>query len=80
MTQTLKNLSRRPVSLRGNSGQTWHIPPGAAIEIPEFETQDNPKLRKLVTRCLLSLSGSEKMEREGGAETRGRGKRSRSHH
>jgi hypothetical protein len=80
MTQTLKNLSRRPVSLRGNSGQSWHIPPGASIEMPDFETSDNPKLRKLVERRLLGLIPPEKKEHEAGGETRGRGRRSRSQH
>jgi hypothetical protein len=47
MAHTLKNVSRCLVSLRGNSGETWHIPPNASIEVPDFEVSDNAMLHKL---------------------------------
>ena len=47
MTHTLKNLSRRLVSFRGNSGETWHIPPSTSIELPDFEVSENAMFHKL---------------------------------
>lgn len=55
MTQTLKNLSRCLVSLRGNSGQTWHIPPSASVELPDFEVSENAMLHKLKELHLIGV-------------------------
>jgi hypothetical protein len=47
MTSTVTNQSHTMVSFRGNSGETWHIPPGHAITIMTIELTDNEKVRKL---------------------------------
>jgi hypothetical protein len=47
MTSTVTNQSHTIVSLRGHSGETWHIPPGHAITIMTIELTDNEKVRKL---------------------------------
>jgi hypothetical protein len=47
MTSTVTNQSHTIVSFRGNSGETWHIPPGHAITIMTIELTDNEKVRKL---------------------------------
>jgi len=47
MTSTVTNQSRTLVSLRGNSGETWHFPPGHAITVMTIELTDNDKVRKL---------------------------------
>lgn len=78
MTQTLKNMSRRLVSLRGNSGQSWHIPPGASIALPPFETVDNAKLRKLEERHVLKVARPEARQPEADDEDHDRSRKSRS--
>jgi len=78
MTHTLKNLSRRLVSLRGNSGQSWHIPPGASVELPAFEVAENAKLRKLEERLLIKVARPEAKQPERDDEDQDRGRRSRS--
>lgn len=64
MKHTLKNLSRRLVSLRGNSGQTWHIAPNTSIELPDFEVNKNEKLRKLEERRLIGVVRPATTQRE----------------
>jgi hypothetical protein len=44
MTSTVTNQSHAIVSFRGNSGETWHIPPGHAITIMTIELTDNEKV------------------------------------
>jgi hypothetical protein len=71
----VKNLSRRLVSFSGNSGQTWHIPPRASIEIEDFELQDSAKVVKLRERRLIDVVRSGRQEMPG--EERDRNKRTR---
>lgn len=88
MTHIVKNLSRRPVSFRGNSGQTWHVAPSASIELPDFEVSGNPMLHKLAVRHLVDLTHSERKERAAAdddkkehdavEDDKGRGRKSRS--
>lgn len=88
MTHILKNLSRRPVSFRGNSGQTWHVAPSAVVELPDFEVSENPMLHKLAERHVVELTRSEKKERaaadedkkerDAAEDDKGRGRKSRS--
>jgi hypothetical protein len=47
MTSTVTNQSRTLVSFRGNSGETWHIPPHAAVTVMTVEIAENEKIRKL---------------------------------
>ena len=58
MTQTVKNLSRRSVSFTGNTGQTWHLPPLATLEVPDFELSGNAKVEKLQARHLLKVAAT----------------------
>jgi hypothetical protein len=55
MTSRIHNLTRRLVSIRGNSGETWHLPPGGALELPNAETAENDKVSKLVANGILSV-------------------------
>jgi hypothetical protein len=71
----VKNLSRRLISFSGNSGQTWHIPPRASIDIEDFELQDSAKVVKLRERRLIDVVRSGKPEIPG--EERDRSKRTR---
>jgi hypothetical protein len=55
---TIKNLTRRPVSLRLNSGMMLHLPPGTTLsQIDDVEVQSNDEVQKLQDRCVLELSG-----------------------
>jgi len=47
MTSTVTNQSHTMVSFRGNSGETWHLPPGHTITIRTIELTENEKVRKL---------------------------------
>ena len=55
MTCKIQNLTHRIVSIRGNSGETWHIPPGHAITIMTIELTDNEKVRKLEELGFIAL-------------------------
>ena len=59
MTSTIHNLTRRLVSVRGNSGETWHLPPGGSLELPTEETAENEKISKLVANGLISIQTEE---------------------
>jgi hypothetical protein len=50
----LKNLTRRPVSFRGNSGTYTHLPPHHSLELDAVEVEDNAMVGKLVARGVLS--------------------------
>ncbi len=75
MTHILKNLSRRLVSFRGNSGQTWHIEPSTSIELPDFEVSKNEKLLKLEERHLIKVNRPDAKESEPDGDGQDRGKR-----
>jgi hypothetical protein len=72
MAHTLKNVSRCLVSLRGNSGETWHIPPNASIEVPDFEVSDNAMLHKLKGLRLLGVDISADANRHEHPDTKRR--------
>lgn len=57
----IKNLTRRLVSIRGNSSQTYHLPPKFSIELPEVEVRENQMVKKLVARGLLAVQKLEKI-------------------
>jgi hypothetical protein len=59
MTCRIHNLTRRTVSLRGNSGQTWHLPPRVSIELIDAEVTDNAKIVKLVANGVIALRQEE---------------------
>jgi len=55
MTCIVKNLSRRLVSYRGNSGQSWHILPNMSVELPDFEVSKNAMFSKLMERRVIGI-------------------------
>lgn len=55
MACKIRNLSRRLVTIPGNSGQTWHLLPGASIEVVDVEVADNARVKKLEAQGLVSL-------------------------
>jgi hypothetical protein len=59
MSSKIQNLTRRLVSIRGNSGQTWHLAPGGSLDLPNAETAENNKVSKLVANGTLSVQTEE---------------------
>jgi hypothetical protein len=59
MTCRIQNLTRRLVSIRGNSGETWHLPPKVSIDLMDAEATDNPMIAKLVAKGVISLQHQE---------------------
>lgn len=55
MSCTITNQARRIVTFRSNSGQTWHLPPHAVLDLPEIEVTDNAKLLKLAAEGILAV-------------------------
>jgi hypothetical protein len=72
----IQNMTRRLVSIRGNSGQTWHLPPKAAIDLMDAEATDNPTIAKLVAKGVISLQHRESTEPASRPPERGRRSRS----
>ncbi len=69
---TIKNLTRRPVSLRLNSGTTLHLSPGTTSpQIDDVEVQSNGEMQKLQDRRVIELSeiAVPAEESAGAAET-----------
>ena len=58
MTCTIRNRASRTVSFRGNSGQTWHVPPGFAIDVADVEVADNAKIEKLTRQGVIVVEQS----------------------
>jgi hypothetical protein len=56
----LKNVSRGLVSFRGNSGETWHIPPGESVPLPDFELSENAMLHKLKELRLVEVGSADR--------------------
>lgn len=77
MACTVKNLSRRLVSFRGNSGQSWHLAPGASLELSEVEVTGNAKITKLNAQRVVATTYSANGKPESVAEESERGKRAR---
>jgi hypothetical protein len=55
MTCRIHNVTRRLVSIRGNSGQSWHLPPKVAIDVMDAEVTDNAKIAKLVAQGVIGV-------------------------
>jgi len=72
MVSTVHNLTHRLVSIRGNSGETWHLPPGGALELPTAETVENDKLSKLVANGVLSVQSDESADQVPAAQKKRR--------
>lgn len=59
MTCKIQNLTHRLVSLRDNSGQTWHLPPGVTLDLMDAEVVDNANIAKLVDRGFITVQPEE---------------------
>jgi hypothetical protein len=59
MTSTISNQARRSVSFRGNSGQTWHLPPGVSIDVADVEIADNLKIQKLTRQGVITVQEAQ---------------------
>jgi hypothetical protein len=59
MSCRIENLTRRLVSIRGNSGETWHLPPKVSIDLIDAEATNNPIIAKLVAKGVISLQHQE---------------------
>ena len=58
MKGSIINRSRRPVTVRLNTGQARYLPPHAELEsILEAEVRNNAMIQKLVDRRLIELRG-----------------------
>lgn len=56
MVGAIENRSNRLVSIRLNTGQTRHIPPGGSLSgIMEVEVKHNAMVRKLIDRRIIAL-------------------------
>ena len=75
MACKITNLAHRVVSFRGNSGQTWHLPPNTSVEVMDVEVTNNAKIQKLEAKGVVAVQPAQKAE----ATPSERGRRSRSH-
>ena len=63
MSVKIKNITKRPVSFRLNSGRTLHLAPGATSpEILDVEVNNNAQVQKLEDRHVIALRQVEKKE------------------
>ena len=54
----------RQVTIHGNSGKTWHLPPMFTAKIPEIEIISNKMVEKLVNKkCLFIHEKNEKTKK-----------------
>lgn len=81
MTCKIHNLTHRIVSIRGNSGQTWHLPPNISLDLMDVEVTDNAKVAKLVAHGVIAVQYEEAVQHEESVEpvstVQERGRRSR---
>lgn len=52
---SVKNLTRRPVSILCNSGKSYHLPPKYEQELPVIEIENNAYIDKLKSRNVLAV-------------------------
>jgi hypothetical protein len=79
MTCRIQNLTRRLVSIRGNSGESWHLPPQVSIDLMDAEVTDNDQITKLVAQGVIGVQAIPSEESvEPVAQTPERSRRSRS--
>ena len=62
MTCTITNRAHSLVSFRGNSGQTWHLPPETSIEVMDVEVTGNAKIEKLTQLGMLDVQPGQPSE------------------
>lgn len=68
------------VTIHGNSGKTWHLPPGYSTEIPENEMTGNRMVEMLKKKQSLLFPDKRESEKKKTAKSAGtpKGKTSRS--
>jgi hypothetical protein len=59
MACRIQNLTHRIVSIRGNSGLMFHLPPDDSLDLLEVEITENDKIIKLVANGILSVQRLE---------------------
>ena len=59
MTCKIQNLTHRIVSIRGNSGETWHLPPHDSLDVMDVEVMENAKIAKLVANGVVVVQHDE---------------------
>jgi hypothetical protein len=62
MTCRIQNLTPRLVSIRGNSGESWHLPPRVALDLMDAEVTDNDKITKLVEKGVIVVEALPRAE------------------
>jgi hypothetical protein len=72
MTRKIQNLTHRIVSIRGNSGQTWHLPPTDSLDLMDVEVTDNAKIAKLVANGIVAVQHEESVQPVSTPQERGR--------
>ena len=72
MTCTIHNLTHRLVSIRGNSGQTIHLPPDVSIDVMDAEILNNAKVAKLEGVGAIAVRRERRAERTGRTPARGK--------
>ena len=79
MTCRIQNLTRRLVSIRGNSGESWHLPPKVAIDLMDAEVTENDMIAKLVAQGVIGLQAiPPEASVEPASQTQERSRRPRS--
>jgi hypothetical protein len=76
MTCKIHNLTHRLVSVHGNSGQTWHLPPHVSVDVLDAEVTDNAKVAKLAAKGIIAVHRVEQAESASRVPERGRRPRS----
>jgi hypothetical protein len=56
MKYLVKNMTRRPVSILCNSGQSYHLPPKYEHEMAGIEIENNVFIKKLQNRQIIELT------------------------
>ena len=67
MPVEIKNITKRLVSLRLNTGRTVHLPPGTKLEVLDVEVDNNAKAKKLEARQVIACGPVEKKAAPAGA-------------
>jgi hypothetical protein len=67
MICTITNRSRSLVSFRGNSGQTWHLPPETSLEVMVVEVTENAKIEKLTELGMIDVQSGQPSKVTAGA-------------
>ena len=60
MNYIVENLTRRPVTLLGNSGKSYHLPPRYSLQLAAIELSGNAFVKKLEERCVVAVKEADK--------------------